>query len=575
MDLHSLINFDNWDTPDIRDKAARNVAEGGPNSGFEIDEVRFFKDPELTGQFPEMKDDIDLIISTESYIGRLVDFNSRLQAANGMSRGMAYELNELIPDLQSFNPSNYTEDISGVGWQASCEQISAQIWVVIAAAAAFVVALIYKFLRWIFGRGNKGSGGSGSGNLKDVKKGIQESEKKAQKQERIVGDVSKILDRAGNKTIDVKIPQVVSKPEIQNARIPEPVKERILSQHDDLTSHINSDIKESKIQQFSLKELLVSLEGGRVVNDYLTNPNRYARVIYARKSEALDLVLASIHGFRTYARLIIGQVDLLKEMLDELEGEMEPRGAVQSVRFDSALQSLDVVVAQTKSIRIGNQTFDSMMHWGAGLSNSITQAAMDQPKFEDLEELLVGHERASRRLASAEFSSMLVFIEALEAAKPVLERIEKMANYQKTKMHNLEVDKRGQDRAATIMRVQKVLANNLSGLMRVYSEVSRVIVEVNLHGYKVVDTLRKHSAEIIAVYNRFKEPVPPTLEEIHEALVEKTGDYKENIINDNMMPASITLNPKISIGDDDDDDDDNVPSFTLSEAQLRGVLGKG
>lgn len=573
MDHGSLINFDNWDTPDIVAKAINNLANGGPNSGFEIDEVRFFKDPELTGQFPEMKEDIDLIISTESYIGRLVDFNNRLHAANGMSRGMAYELSELIPDLQSFNPSSFTEDVSGVGWQASCEQISAQIWVVIAAAAAFVVALIYKFLRWIFGRKDKGAGSSG--NLKDVKKGIQESEKKARKQERIVGDVSKILDRAGNKTIDVKIPQVVSKPEIQTARIPEQVKERILSQHDDLTSNISSDVKESKIQQFSLKELLVSLEGGRVVNDYLTNPNRYARVIYARKTEALDLVLASIQGFRTYARLIIGQVDLLKEMLDDLEGEMEPQGATQSVRFDSALQSLDVVVAQTKSIRIGNQTFDTMLHWGAGLANSITQSAMDQPKFEDLEDLLVGHERASRRLASAEFSSMLVFIEALEAAKPVLERIEKMANYQKTKVHNLEVDKRGQDRASTIMRVQKVLANNLSGLMRVYSEVSRVIVEVNLHGYKVVDTLRKHSAEIIAVYNRFKEPVPPTLEEIHEALVEKTGDYKENIINDNMMPANISLNPKISLGSADDDDDDNdVPTFTLSEAQLRGVLGK-
>lgn len=566
-----FISFDFDDDETIRQKAENNVITGGPNSGFEIEDERFFTDPELANTFPELKEDIDLIVSTESYIDRLVDFDRRLKATGGISRSMSHELFELVPDLQSYSsPSHFTEDVSGVRWVASCEQLSVQIWVIIAAAAAFVIALIYKFLRWIFG-GSSNNSTSGSNDIKTAQEGIREAGKKVRKQEEIMEHVSEIVSKTNSQTVELDIPSIVNKDEIERSHIPEEIKERILSQHQDIGTSTSAIVPEPKRQTFRLKELLISLEGGKQAYDYLVNPNRYARVVYDLRTSALDLIMDSISGFRLYAGLVSKQADLLKEMLDELDGELDPKSENDMRRFDSALRTLEVTDQQFATIRVGRSTFDNMGGWATTLTTSIVETAHQSEKFSDIDMLIARHAKASKLLAKADFSSLVLFFDTLKDALPVLDRVKQMGEYQEGKSRVMEVSRSGQERAAAVMRVQRSIAANISALMRVYSEVSRVIVEVNLHGFKVVDTLRKHSAEIIAAYRRFGSIPPPSLVELNRELEGSTESYRENIIGRNMVPV-FSSKPVMRIWSGDKGDDDDPDAEFSDPEDIRKMM---
>lgn len=539
----SLINFDSLlDGPDIREKAMANVEDGGPNSGFEIQDIEFFKNPKLTNQFPEMKDDIDLIISTESYIKRLVDFDQRLRDTGGMSRGMSYELKELIPSMESFSPNHYTEMVSGVGWEPSCEAISIRIWAVIASAAALLMSLIYKFLKWIFGDSRQGS--SSSSDFSEIRKGIGETDKKNKSQTKIIQHAAGLLKKHSNEEISVQLPKGVNHAEIDRSHLPKVLKEEIKKKtlDEQVGEHITfpppGERPVHNLLKFRLKDVLKDMEGGDAIFDYMVRPNQYARVLYSPKNDAIPFIIDSFDIFKDVSKIVLGQLDVLSTIISDLEKVEDVNDATRN-RIRDSLETLDSMKIDEKILRVRGETFPTTGVWAIALRDRIVQGAMEEPFFVDFEELIQGYVDGKERLKNVEFGKILVFIDTLERAQPIIERMSKWASRQKERVAGGKIDPEAQAFANEVIRTYRTVSQNLVGLMRSYHEISNVFYEVSKHGYDILKTLKRHSGALINVHRRFGEMYPPSLEDLYDAVRDDLKEFSDNLIMPNMLPQGI------------------------------------
>lgn len=572
---NSLIEFDKFnDNEDIRKQALQSAADGGPNSGFEIAGIDFFKNPALTNEFPEMKDDINLIISTEAYIHRLIDFDRRLRSYQGMSRGMAYELKELVPDLENFNPKAYTEDVSGVNVQPTLEAISAKLWVLIAAAAAFVIGIIYKFVGWLFGDSSGGAGADAK--LEKAEEGIKQSDKMLEEQSRAAAVATRILRSQDGEHVELEIPSVVDHKAIENSNMPDALKREILEKTQNIVAVDPTTTPGKTLISIKLRDILADMEGGKEIYHYLRHPNKYARVIYGPRTETIQLIMASFDGFVEASSLIAGQLDMLTTALQHLEEDQLPKPGLPSHGLNSSLSLVEELKLTKNELKFGGRSYDSIMHWAMDLKQSIDEAATYEPNFNDLEELLSGYEVGLNRVKSASFRKVLTFIELLRNSQPVLQRLERMAKRMQAMRAVGDVsDRRVEEQGAQIMRVHKALTSNLVGLMRVYSEISRVYSEVTKHGAGIVDALRKNSGGILAFYRRFDEIPPPMLEELNEKLTAASEVFDENTIRPHMLPKEISISGvKVSFGLPGDEEPAGPDSVTLSVDEAWSILKK-
>jgi hypothetical protein len=593
----SLFTWDKFnDTEDIRLKAMQSASDGGPNSGFEMPDVDYFKQPELANELPDMKDDIDLIISTEAYVRRLVDFHDRMMTQKGMSRGMAYELIELVPDLESFvKPNGFTEVISGVGYQPSLESISSQMWVVIAAAAAVLAALIYKFTSWLFGGGSNGN--SGSGSLEKAEEGIRESEKKVDAQERVLEKTASTVQSAHGKTLSVKMPAQISHDEIRRSSMPEGLKNQILKEVPDLVGelHVSPDPQHKHFLKINLIDVLTGVEGGSQVLEYMRKPSRYARVVFqTTRSPAMELITASFEGFNSYSQIMMSELSTLEEAFafgkEMRSGFSEGGGKDYMASIDkerTALRSLaDASGDKPASFKIGSKTFMTAGEWAQALKDSIHDEGSKEPNFNDLEELLGGYHAGVRRLKEVNWRGMITFIELLKKSQPALEQLEKLSKDYELAIKRGSYDAKDEEgrarnnalkeNANAIITLQRDLTQNYVGLMRVYSEISRVYTEVTKNAAEVVNTLRKNANGIVALYNKVGEMVPPSLEELADDLSDLSKAANESRVNQHMLPFVSISHMKVSFGGSDDDEG---PSVTMSAEDaaksLRILTGKG
>ncbi|BAQ02704.1 hypothetical protein AVU38_gp176 [Ralstonia phage RSL2] len=580
----SIFTWDKFnDNEDIRKQAMQSAADGGPNSGFEMPDTSFFKQPELANEFPEMKDDIDLIISTESYVQRLVDLERRMKKEKGMSRGMAYELLELVPSLEShIKPSYFTEDVSGVGYEPSLEAISGQMWVVIAAAAAFLVAIIYKFISWLFGGGN-GSSGGGSGSLDKAEEGVRESEKKVEQQEKVLErTVSKVKSVKG-KQLNVRMPNAISHEEIRKSSLPESIQDQIIREIPDLLDNTQIDPKAQRehFLKIDLGEALMGVEGGKEVLEYMRKPSRYARVVFAQeRSDAMSLITASFEGFNSYSKIMVSELDALEEAFNFMKAG-QSAFADSSATFtshrkeESSLLSLAKISDERPAaFKIGSHTFESAPAWAQALRDSIHDAGSKEPNFNDLEELLSGYQIGVRRLKEVNWRGMIVFIELLKKSQPIMAQLEAKAEELRKNAKDKEKFDSAEYRAnaKTIIGMQRILTENYTGLMRVYAEISRVYTEVTKNAADVVNTLKKNAAGIVALYNKVKEMVPPSLEELVDDLSDLSKEARESTVNQHMLPFVSVSHLKVSFGGSDDNDDEDRPSITMSTSEAENAL---
>lgn len=544
----NFINFDQFhDTEAIKNKAMASAAVGGPNSGFEIEGMDLFKDPQLTQEFPELKDDIALIVSTEAFVAKLVDFRRRVHAHKGMSRGMAHELLELVPSLESHtSPMHFTEEITSIGCEMSLEAIDIKLWAIIAAAIAFVAALIYKFIDWL---GFGGGGSGGSGDLEKAKEGIKEADKKLANQEHAISETVKLVKQNGHDIIEVEIPNHLDLKAIEASDLPDPLKKEVLRTTRQLGAHVLPDPNDQKHHiKVKVSDVLADIEGGAAVYDYIRKPNKWARIIYQDRNRALNLVLSSFEAFETGSNIVLHNLALMNDVIEDME-KLDNSPSVgdkmaSNMRVGSYLNTLQSTLLTDGEFKVGGHAYQTMGHWALEVKEATNDQSEYRSFFTDLEDLLVSHEVAIRRLRHVRFNNVLVFIEALEKAKPILQRFDKIAHSEEARERMGLADAARAERAEVLMKLAKQMSRNFNSLMTVYAIISKVYEEASKHGTMIVEKLRSNAKKIVTFYNTYGEHPPPTLIQLVEKLEEQLRFQREAEIKARMLPASAFVSMK-------------------------------
>ena len=109
----------------------------------------------------EFKQYEDNAVSLEAQIDKLINVTNKINESKGMCKTTALEALETIPTFNNKTPlAYYTDKPSIAQYHASLEELSMGVWALIVAAAAALIAMIYKFIKWLFGKGDSGSGSS-------------------------------------------------------------------------------------------------------------------------------------------------------------------------------------------------------------------------------------------------------------------------------------------------------------------------------------------------------------------------------------------------------------------------------
>lgn len=201
-----LINLDADDDEVTRQRAMNSALNGGPNSGFALFNMDLFGEDAETNQFPELQEDIDLVVSTESYVRQLVELHRQVTSGGGMNKGLAMELHRLVPDMQSYGLNHFTEENSLVNYEATLESISGKLVAIIAAGIAILVGLIWKFVSWLMRR-NKSRGGQVSDKV-DFTKSRKEIEAALDISKKASDASAKVADKVEDLVEDIRSSQI-------------------------------------------------------------------------------------------------------------------------------------------------------------------------------------------------------------------------------------------------------------------------------------------------------------------------------------------------------------------------------
>lgn len=573
----SFINFDNFhDTDIVKQRAMNSAVDGGPNSGFEIEGVDFFKGEEVAGEFPEMKEDINLIVSTEAYIRRLVDFRHRVLSAKGMSRGMAYELKELGASNESYgNPNQFTEAVSTIGLEPSLEAIDIKLWAIIGAAIAFVVGLIYKFINWMFGD-STASAGNPSAQLDKVAEHVKDTKNQFTAQKPILTNLLQTMRKVSDQKVTVEVPKVQDVASVQHSHMTPSIREDIVTHAVDITrsgSSTLTDPKETIPVTFNLKEALFSFHEGFGAYEYIHNPSKYARFIYAPHSEAVELLVASFDGFYTVAQLLTAQLSLVEEIVENLRNS---DNKTSNMKANSGLEAIRSMTLDKQVLKFGKYSFDSTDHWRAELTEQLESHDANRSLFSDLEDMLSGYLNGHDRLLHVNFNNLATFFELLSNGIKPLADLQRIAHDQNTRQQqSYDPDQKAQ--AELVMSVARTLLTNLSGALGVYSIISKIYHEVSTDGLKILEAVRKNSSRLIKFYNRYEEDVPPTLQDLYDDFQDASKGFGQHIPKSRVAPkVAVPIHVgqvTISGGDlDENGDPDPARSITISTDAARETM---
>lgn len=525
----NLISFDRFkDTEKTKKIAMMNAATGGPNSGFEIAGLDAFKDGSLTDEFPEMKDDINLIVSTEHFVSRLVDFRQRVLASRGMSRSMAVELLELVPSLESHtSPMHFSEEITAIGAETSLEAIDIKLWAIIAAAIAFVAGLIYKFTEWLRGGSSGGGSGSVATTAEEGRDGVKETEKKIDEQVQTVEEVIAVVKDVPSETITVEIPAVTDHQAIERSHMPEALKEEIIAQTKPLGTGTPPAPDATVSVTFSVDELLNSITEGKTVHDYIMNPSPYARIVYGERSRGLEFIVKSFNNYGLFSQLLLGKLDIMEDMIRDMETPGHSEDARTAQRFTGNINALQGK-GEADLMKLGHEPLESYSAWASRLREYVDEAADIRVSFKDVSTMLAAYQLGQKRLAEVRWENLIAIFDAVEKAEPILKKAHDTVGKISTDSELSKGPEAGV-RAKTLLEAIRLMQSELAGLMSVYAVISKIYHEVSVHGAKIVSVITSNAREIIHFYNRFDIPVPENISKLVEDLVEQNETMTENV----------------------------------------------
>lgn len=128
---------------------------GSLNAGAELDNELtnddVFVAPITPGEFPELKDDVNILAVMESRMTDLVYLAQDIERANGMTKAFAMEAERILPDVLSSPMGYFTHAPSATQFRISMEEIHKGVWALIAAAAVAVIGVIWKIIGWLKG----------------------------------------------------------------------------------------------------------------------------------------------------------------------------------------------------------------------------------------------------------------------------------------------------------------------------------------------------------------------------------------------------------------------------------------
>lgn len=511
-------SFDEVDTEAIKNKALMNAMKGGPNSGFEIEEMSFFKEAYKTNQFPELKEEVEIMISTEAYVNELINFRHRILSRKGMDRGMAHELKELIPTLESYsNVRHFTEELSGIGVEPSLEAISNKLWVIIGAVIGFIIGMIFKFYQWI--KGGKKS--------KPTKQDVLEVKDIAKDQEKAVDTVATAVTESKKETVTVDIPKVIDQQEIQNSHLPETIKDDIIASTKPLGS--STDSNETVTVQFNVFDVLTTFDEGKAVHDYIQRPNKYARLIYGRRTEGLETILEAFEKFPQLCKVVndrLDQFSILSKHIDETKGGHDYRDASIARRNMTDIHDNTV---RDLGLKGRNRNIDTLPDYSYLILDTIENNQDDAPMFKNIEELLNAYQIGQKRLNAVDWTNIVSIFDTLENSQAVLERSKHIAD---RVLHWNRIDQAPHydETADMLLKTSKDIQRDISALMKIYSVITLVYHEVSTHGAKITHVVKANAAGIMNFYRRFNQDIPPEIENLVEKIVVAEDTVKKKII---------------------------------------------
>jgi hypothetical protein len=207
---------------------------------------------------------------------------------------------------------------------------------------------------------------------------------------------------------------------------------------------------------------------------------------------------------------------------------------------------MDMVLLNKGEFKVGSQAYPTMGHWAVAVKEAVNDPSEYRPFFTDLEDLLVSHEDAIRRLRKVRFVNILAFIDALQKAEPTLRKFDRIAKAEQGR-ERVGLDDPNSPRslrAKALMRVATQMARNFNSLMTVYGIISKIYEEASKHGTMIIEKLRTNAKKIIAFYNKHGEYPPPTLVMMQEKLERQLEEQRQAEIQARMLPASAIVSIK-------------------------------
>ena len=176
------------------------------NSGNELDNELPTDAQQLQAdvQVLDISADMQTIAALESRLDDLTYLAEDIRKSHGMSQSFALEAQRLLPGFNSATPLGfYTKTPTATQLKVSWEEISNGVKALMAALAAAVLALIWKFVAWLGGKKSDGKEGKSS----DIRDALEHAKKKTD-QYRKAGEAAGELSQA-IKDIEHARPEVV------------------------------------------------------------------------------------------------------------------------------------------------------------------------------------------------------------------------------------------------------------------------------------------------------------------------------------------------------------------------------
>lgn len=537
----NLINFDAQEPESIKRKALMNAYRGASNSGFEIDEVEFFKDGAIAGEFPELKEEINLMISTESLVVDLLSLQSRIRINKGMTRNMGMELLEMIPTLESHTSvRHFTEQLSGIGVETSLEAIDFKLWGIIAAAVAFIGGLIYKFRKWMTGNSD-GKDTPSASETKEVGEKFDENLKANE-------DMGKIVDKSKNEEVVAEIPAVQDHPKIENSHLPDTIKDAILGATSPLGSSSAAAIQpgETVEVKFSITDVLLAIDDGRAVHEYIKNPNRYARLLFGNRTRTLRKIIAAFTRFDNIVAAVKANFDFMEEVTETfihyMGGAVNEQGSVVS----SAIGDLKILKFSSAGIEIDGP-LENLLDFSNQLMDEIgTEENVEE--FKDIGHILESIRNGMTEMASVKWQEIHPIYALMEQGEKALHEATEMVENIKRRNAGYDLDPDVERRSRDMLALIRELQSNIVGLMKLFSILTNTYREVTLLNTKVLTVITSNAHGIASFYRRYDLQMPEVLAGIIEEIEEEARLASISVVPAQFMPVS-SLGQRVSIAE--------------------------